>query len=205
MTEPWIRTYTGRRFPFLAPTKDDIDIDDMAHALSLINRYNGHTPLPYSVAQHCLLVADLAEEMSGPSFRLEALLHDAPETYTGDVTRPLKHALGRAFLDIEDSCTRAVRKWANLPKLPDGYDWHSAVHIADNAALQLEAKYMLGVDVVKEWGCAPIVCPTMSMSWYCREVRPQIVEEAWRALVLDELERKGRSLLTSPSFVGLES
>lgn len=86
MMEPWIQTFTGKR---VVPTNvgtDDVEIRDIAHSLSLINRFTGHTPKPYSVAQHSFLVSCLCPK----EFRLWGLLHDAPEAYISDISRPLK-------------------------------------------------------------------------------------------------------------------
>lgn len=90
----WCQTYTGRRFYPLDPRADDIDIVDIAHALSHICRFNGHCVRPYSVAEHSILVAlHVAWDGSEPADRttvLAALLHDASEAYLCDVPRPLK-------------------------------------------------------------------------------------------------------------------
>lgn len=90
----WTQTYTGRQFYPLDPRADDIDIVDIAHALSRICRFNGHCSRPYSVAEHSLHVAlHVAQDQSEPVDRttvLAALLHDASEAYLCDIPRPLK-------------------------------------------------------------------------------------------------------------------
>lgn len=83
-------TFTGRYVDPFNLSPDDIDIKDIAHALSLICRYGGHTKKFYSVAEHCLYLSD---RMNTPEFRLLALLHDAPEAYVGDMVRCVKHRL----------------------------------------------------------------------------------------------------------------
>lgn len=92
MTEAWTRgswmhTFTGRRFYPLDPRPEDVDPVDIAHALSLICRYGGHTTRFYSVAEHCVLLSHAV----APVHALWALLHDATEAYVGDMVRPLKH------------------------------------------------------------------------------------------------------------------
>lgn len=82
----WMQTFTGRQFYPLAPRPEDIDIIDIAHALSMQCRYNGHVRHFYSVAQHCVLISSLVS----PENALWALLHDATEAYVGDMIRPLK-------------------------------------------------------------------------------------------------------------------
>ena len=85
---PTITLVSGRRFDFLNPHCSDFDIEDIAHGLAHICRYSGQCRAFYSVAEHSILVADNAGD-----FAYEALLHDAAETFIGDVTRPLKQLL----------------------------------------------------------------------------------------------------------------
>jgi uncharacterized protein len=82
----WMQTYSGRKFYPLNPREQDIAIEDIAHALSLICRYGGHCLKFYSVAEHCVLMA--AKALA--PLKLTTLLHDASEAYLGDVIRPLK-------------------------------------------------------------------------------------------------------------------
>lgn len=91
----WIQTYTLRAFDLLAPTAEMVDAEDIAHALSRLNRFSGHTHgEPYSVAHHSMLVADLLASWGAPPEVVrEGLLHDAPEAYYGDLVSPLKMAL----------------------------------------------------------------------------------------------------------------
>ena len=96
MTRPGphcIATITGRVVDLAAPTPDMIDIEDIAHALSMLCRYTGHVEYHYSVAQHSCLVHDLlldrlGKDESGAAF--DGLMHDAAEAYVGDMGRPLK-------------------------------------------------------------------------------------------------------------------
>lgn len=89
MTEPWILTYTGKKIQLQNPDPDLIDIDDIAHALSNIGRFTGHTRTFYSTAQHSVLVASLMPR----KLQLLGLLHDASEAFLGDVSSPLKSIL----------------------------------------------------------------------------------------------------------------
>lgn len=95
-THDWIRTYTGKKFYLFDSGPDDVDIEDIAHALSMQCRYNGHVQRFYSVAEHSAYVsAIVAAEMGNAKYDINvalwALLHDASEAYLGDVSRPLKH------------------------------------------------------------------------------------------------------------------
>lgn len=89
-TENWIETYTGKRFHFTNPQPDEIDIRDIAHALSLKCRYSGHCSWFYSVGQHSLHVAYLLPE----ELKLSGLLHDAAEAYLPDIPSPMKSYYG---------------------------------------------------------------------------------------------------------------
>lgn len=99
----WIQTAMGHQFWPMDPRPEDIDIDDVAHALSLLCRYGGHCLRFYSVAEHSVLLASKV----APENRLWALLHDASEAYLVDVPRPIKRFLG-GYKEAEDKIMRAV-------------------------------------------------------------------------------------------------
>jgi hypothetical protein len=87
----WMQTFTGRKFYPMSPSAEDVDPVDIAHALSLQCRYNGHVDRFYSVAEHCVLLSRYAEGQGADVLlQLELLLHDAIEAYVGDMVRPLK-------------------------------------------------------------------------------------------------------------------
>lgn len=89
-----IRTYSGIFFSPLMPSPDDISLADIAHALSLLCRANGHFRCFYSVGQHCLACEAEAHAAGLPrETRLACLLHDASEAYISDITRPVKLGL----------------------------------------------------------------------------------------------------------------
>jgi len=85
---PFITTYTGKKFFFNDITPEQIDIFDIAHALSMLCRFTGHIHQFYSVAQHSLLVD--SRIVGEPQIHLAALLHDAAEAYVNDLAQPLK-------------------------------------------------------------------------------------------------------------------
>ncbi len=101
-------TSSGRKVDLLQPRAKDVQIEDIAHALSHICRWGGHTNRFYSVAEHCIMVSHMC---SDPRW---GLLHDAPEAYLGDVVTPLKR-----FLDFyqrcEESWMRAIAEKFELP------------------------------------------------------------------------------------------
>lgn len=84
----FIQTYTGKRFWPLEPVASEIDIRDIAHALSQNCRWTGHCKDFYSVAQHCVLCSYVVPE----NLALTALMHDASEAYLSDLSRPVKHS-----------------------------------------------------------------------------------------------------------------
>lgn len=130
----WMQTYTGKAFYPLDPDPDLIDPADIAHALSLICRYGGHTRRFYSVAEHCVLMADAAE----PGHKLWALLHDATEAYVGDMVRPLKRQMP-AYVEAEDRLMAAIcERFAIDPVCPP------EVKTLDNRILGTERAALLG-------------------------------------------------------------
>jgi hypothetical protein len=118
---PHIQTVSGRRFNPLDPDPSEIEIGDIARALSNQCRFGGHARSYYSVAQHSCLVADLvAQRGADAAAILWALLHDASEAYLVDLPHPLKHrsALGRLYAAAEDRVQAAVCERFELPPDP---------------------------------------------------------------------------------------
>ena len=111
-----IMTYSKKMFDPLHPKTELIDIEDIAHALSLLCRANGHFPTFYSVCQHSINCMQEAEAR-GYSRRVQlgCLLHDASEAYLSDVTRPVKAELPR-YKEIEAPLQEAIwNKWLDAP------------------------------------------------------------------------------------------
>lgn len=143
MTRPWLQTYSGERYDLLEPDATVIRVEDVAHALSQINRYTGHTDRPYSVAQHSVCgaewswprghvwIPELGRYMSPREFARQVLLHDAHECVTGDVASPIKKALGEPWRVFEDLHEHAFRERFGLAlhRLPD------AVKVVDTRML----------------------------------------------------------------------
>jgi 5'-deoxynucleotidase YfbR-like HD superfamily hydrolase len=115
---------SGRRLDLLEPSPLDIEIQDIAHGLARVARWNGQTkgPHAFSVAQHCVLVERLTAELN-PNLtrqvRLMALLHDAPEYVVGDLISPFKAAIGVNYKDLELKLQAAIHIRFGLPaKVP---------------------------------------------------------------------------------------
>lgn len=134
----WMLTYTGRQFWPTSPSVEDVDSTDIAHALSLQCRYNGHVSRFYSVAEHCVLVSQAVPE----EFALWGLLHDAAEAYVGDLIRPIKRDLP-AYCAIEDRVLAVVAMAFGI-RAP--YRIPAAVHEADARILLTERAALLNLN-----------------------------------------------------------
>ena len=103
---------SGERVQLTRPNLN-YNIDDIAHSLAHQNRYNGHTVVPYSVAQHCCLGAQYVKHKGfGPRSVLRALLHDAAEAYMGDIISPVKSMMPPALLEAERRLMMDIFVWA---------------------------------------------------------------------------------------------
>ncbi|MEM9715132.1 MAG: HD family hydrolase [Pseudomonadota bacterium] len=116
----WQRMLSGRRLDLLNPAPLDIEIEDIAHGLAFVARWNGqtHGDYPYSVAEHSVLVEDLfarANPRIDVKWRLAALLHDAPEYVIGDMISPVKAAVGPGYKDMDIRLTHAIHIRFGLP------------------------------------------------------------------------------------------
>ncbi|PIE08309.1 MAG: hypothetical protein CSA74_02335 [Rhodobacterales bacterium] len=144
----WQRMLSGRRLDLLDPTPMDIEIEDIAHGLAFVARWNGQTlgDWPYSVAEHSLLVEALYGRMNpnAPAkWRLAALLHDAPEYVIGDMISPVKAAVGPAYGVLDERLMAAVHMRFGLPgKLPAVVK--KAIKKADRVSAWLEATQIAG-------------------------------------------------------------
>lgn len=121
-TQPraWQRMLSGRRLDLLDPTPVDIEIEDIAHGLAFVARWNGQTQgdFAYSVAEHSLLVTEIFmhQQPKAPvKWQLAALLHDAPEYVIGDMISPVKAAVGPDYGLLDDRLTAAIHLRFGLP------------------------------------------------------------------------------------------
>lgn len=160
----WIQTYTGRRVDPLDPAPDALDIVDIAHALSLLCRFNGHCRVFYSVAEHSVRVARAVP----PEDALWGLLHDASEPYLADVPRPLKQRLPEYHV-AEERFMRVVAARFGL-----SWPMPASVDRADTALLVTEARDLMGTDA-RTWG---IDVPPLS-----EPITPWSATEAERAFL----------------------
>lgn len=120
----WQRMLSGRRLDLLDPSPLDIEIEDIAHGLSFVARWNGQTigDYPYSVAEHSVFVEELFTRLNSRvdrKWRLAALLHDAPEYVIGDMISPVKAAIGLEYGVLDDRLAAAINLRFGLPaKIP---------------------------------------------------------------------------------------
>jgi 5'-deoxynucleotidase YfbR-like HD superfamily hydrolase len=144
----WQRMLSGRRLNLLDPSPMDIEIEDIAHGLARVARWNGQTTGDYafSVAQHCVLVERLLAD-ANPGierrWRLAALLHDAPEYVIGDMISPFKGAIGADYRTIEHALHAAIHiRFGLPPALPA--DVARLIKAADRTAAFSEAVDLAG-------------------------------------------------------------
>ena len=150
MSRAWQRMLSGRRLDLLDPSPFDIEIEDIAHGLSRVSRWNGQTTgeHSFSVAQHSVLVMDLfcgSEEKSTKQEHLYALLHDAPEYVIGDLISPFKAAVGLDYKALERKIEHAVHVRFGLRADP-GEELHRRIKAADVQAAYWEATLLAGFE-----------------------------------------------------------
>lgn len=136
----FIQTLSGKRFDYINSSVDDVDIEDIANALSNICRFAGHVPEFYSVAQHSVLCSQIVP----PEFAFEALMHDAAEAYCQDIPQPLKRLLPD-YKRIEQMVDDLIRAKYGLPT-----DMSKVVKYADLTMLATERRD-LDIDDGTRW------------------------------------------------------
>lgn len=149
MENHWMQTLSGKRFEAYNPHEDQICIEDIAHALSMLCRFNGHIEKFYSVADHSVRCSHIV----APGFELEALLHDAVEAYIGDMPSPVKRGQ-REFINLEETIYEAAiaHKFGLPPKMSP------EVKKADLQMLKLEKKFLIK-DYGYDWHLDDIEVP----------------------------------------------
>jgi 5'-deoxynucleotidase YfbR-like HD superfamily hydrolase len=144
----WQRMLSGRRLDLLDPSPMDIEIEDIAHGLARVARWNGQTvgEHAFSVAQHSVVVEEIVAHIQpdvAPRWRLAALLHDASEYVIGDMISPFKAALGVNYKDFEERLENAIHVRFGLPaKTP--VEIKRLIKQADRACAFFEATQLAG-------------------------------------------------------------
>ncbi|MBS4011047.1 MAG: HD family hydrolase [Roseovarius sp.] len=149
----WQKMLSGRRLDLLDPTPVDIEIEDIAHGLSFVARWNGQTlgDFAYSVAEHSLLVERLYSRLTPASpakWRLAALLHDAPEYVIGDMISPVKNAVGPGYDELDKRLAAAIHIRFGLPAvIPPAIK--KQIKQADKISAWMEATEIAGFSVAE--------------------------------------------------------
>lgn len=147
---PWIQTFSGRKFSLDDPQPEDVIIDDIVQALSQLVRFTGHCRGRYTVLEHSVRVANILQD----ELKYQGLLHDAPEAYYGDDSRPKKLLLnamsGGEYGRACDKIDRVVFEALGVP-----FPHNPLVNHADNILLATEARDLMGPH--DDWG--PLPCP----------------------------------------------
>lgn len=144
----WQRMLSGRRLDLLDPSPLDIEIEDIAHGLARVARWNGQTvgEHAFSVAQHSLLVARIGDKLfsnSKPHWYMALLLHDAPEYVVGDMISPFKAVIGGDYKAVENRLQQAIHLRFSLPPQLSRPELR-AIKSCDRMAAFFEATWLAG-------------------------------------------------------------
>ncbi|MEL6858712.1 MAG: HD family hydrolase [Pseudomonadota bacterium] len=149
----WQRMLSGRRLDLIDPSPMDVEIEDIAHGLARVARWNGQTKGAYafSVAQHSVIVEALCVQLEprlDPKSRLLALLHDAPEYVIGDMISPFKAVLGDSYKDVEARLAYAIHARFGLPAETPA-SLKRLIKKADNICAWFEATQLAGFSEIE--------------------------------------------------------
>lgn len=184
----WQRMLSGRRLDLLAPAPGDVAIEDIAHGLARVARWNGqtHGPHAFSVAQHAVLVLDVADALA-PGWprdhRLAALLHDAAEYVIGDLISPFKAAIGLDYKAFEHRLLAAIHaRFALVYPLPEPIA--ATIKRADRIAAYHEATQLAGFDLAEaERFFGPIEALPDPLAQAVLRLQPQPADAAQQAFL----------------------
>jgi 5'-deoxynucleotidase YfbR-like HD superfamily hydrolase len=184
---------SGRRLDLLDPSPLDVEMEDIAHGLARVARWNGQTTGDhiFSVAQHALLVEALARAKQprlDARTRLAVLLHDAPEYVVGDMISPFKAVIGDSYKAVEKRLLAAIHLRFGLPaKLPD--EVTTLIKMADRQAAYLEATRLAGFDddeARKFFGAPPKFSAALQreylVPWSAAQAEQRLIERAEQLL-----------------------
>ena len=174
---------SGRRLDLLDPSPLDVEIEDIAHGLARVARWNGQTTgeHAFSVAQHCVVVEDIVRRLKPdvePRWRLAALLHDAPEYVIGDMISPFKAALGLDYHAFEDRLERAIHiRFGLPPKTPA--EVKRVIKSADRISAFFEAVDLAGFsldEAISLFGRPPKVIRPKLDPWSAPEAQARFLD-----------------------------
>ncbi|MBX3605333.1 MAG: HD domain-containing protein [Piscinibacter sp.] len=182
----WMLTATGAVFDLFYLGREAISLLDIAHHLAQTNRYNGAAQRPVSVAEHSLMVCDILERAHGerrPEVLLAALMHDAHEAYTGDMTQPLKRAFREYANDAWDRFERRVQHQVlrHFDLLEPFKTNEQAIHWADMTALATERAQVMAQ------GGPPweVEATHQAVTWIDMQAQARFAWDDWRQAFID--------------------
>lgn len=184
----WQRMLSGRRLDLLDPKPEDVEIEDIAHGLARVARWNGQTRGSHalSVAQHCVIVTDILAALGpdlGREGELAALLHDSPEYVIGDLISPFKAAIGLDYKAFEEKLLAAIHVRFSLPH-PISLTLRTAIKHADRIAAFYEATRLAGFSEGEgERYFGPVECLPEALARALDAVEPMSVAEAQGAFI----------------------
>ncbi len=167
----WIQTFTGKAVWPLHPREEDLCLEDIAHSLSRLCRFNGHCQGFYSVAQHCVHMVEAMQVMDHPLPELRwALMHDAAEAYIADVARPLKKMIP-AFGEAEARLLEVIARKFGL-----GWPMPECIKQWDLVMLQTERRDLMGTAPMP-WKTDELAEPlkTQIYAWSHREAEKEFL------------------------------
>jgi 5'-deoxynucleotidase YfbR-like HD superfamily hydrolase len=183
----WQRMLSGRRLDLLDPSPLDIEIEDIAHGLARVARWNGQTSGAhiFSVAQHTLLVELIARRLAGGSdarVQLAILLHDAPEYVIGDMISPFKAVIGDSYHEVENRLLAAIHLRFGLPREPSAA-CRALCKTADRGAAHLEAVRLAGfaaAEACRFFGPAPELSAAIASEyltpWHAQDAETRFLQ-----------------------------
>lgn len=178
----WMLTSTGATVDLRFMRHEDISVLDIAHHLAQTNRYTGACSRPYSVAEHSLLVCEIVERVQcerNPSILLAALMHDAHEAYTQDLSQPMKQIIGQAWETEEQRIAHSVHKRFGL--VTAFIVARKQIHDADLTALSTERAQLLPPGG-PAW---PVTQSHPPIGWWRFSEREAFTWQDWRQAFLD--------------------
>jgi len=182
----WQRMLSGRRLDLLDPSPLDVEIEDIAHGLARVARWNGQTSGAhiFSVAQHTLLVEALARRRDSLDRRTRRaiLLHDAPEYVVGDMITPFKSVIGESYKAVEARLLAAIHIRFGLPRVL-AQELTRLIKTSDRAAAYLEATKLAGFtlpEAKRFFGAPPDVTPSFErdylVPWPAKEAEARFLK-----------------------------
>lgn len=148
----WTQTYTGKAFDFMSLHDAPVCIEDVAHSLSLLCRYNGHCTTFYSVAEHAYMCALLAGRLGFDTItRFAALHHDDAEAFSGDIIRPLEDYFRIAFEGFDQFQSQIEFRCREVFGIPHDRDLAARVKLCDMAIFFVEYENLVHLPPPKPW------------------------------------------------------